>query len=319
LRGVSTHLDGSGRVLSQWVKTATDRLDPAQFIEMFKSALEGSGLPTAPATRPPGSSSADILAVYPLGDPHVGMLAWGAEAGEDFDLAIVERNITAAHTQLVDVMHPADECLIIDLGDFFHADNQEARTARSGHALDVDGRLAKTWQVGVRIMVTMVGISLRKHRTVRVIVERGNHDDNGALMLAMMLQVFFRDEPRVIIDTNPGTFHYHRFGANLIGVTHGHNTKAAQLPGVMACDRSKDWGETAHRYWYTGHVHHESRKEYPGCMVETFRTLAARDAYHAGHGYRAGRSVVGDILHRKHGRIQRNEIGIEQICPRGSE
>ena len=51
------------------------------------------------------------------------------------------------------------------------------------------------------------------------------------------------------------TTHWHRFGKNLIGVTHGDTVKAQQLGPVMACDRPEDWGETAYRFWYTGHVH----------------------------------------------------------------
>jgi hypothetical protein len=81
----------------------------------------------------------------------------------------------------------------------------------------------------------------------------------------------------------------------------------------MAADRSKDWGETQHRYWYTGHVHHDTLKEFPGCTVETFRTLAARDAWHHKSGYRAGRDMKCDIIHKDHGRVCRHIVGIEML------
>ena len=76
----------------------------------------------------------------------------------------------------------------------------------------------------------------------------------------------------------------------LIGFTHGL-VKAEQLPGIMATDRPEDWGQTEERVWITGHVHHLSRKEYPGCTVETLRTIASRDAWHAGKGYRSKQSL----------------------------
>ena len=103
------------------------------------------------------------------------------------------------------------------------------------------------------------------------------------------------------------------FGRNMIGVTHGHNTKPAALPGIMATDHPEAWGRTSHRYWYTGHIHHQTVYEFPGCTVETFRTLAARDAWHHAKGYRSGRSMVCDVLHRERGRIMRHEVGVEEL------
>ena len=138
-------------------------------------------------------------------------------------------------------------------------------------------------------------------------------DDHSALMLALCLEHHFHNEPRVMIDTSPAKFHWYRFEKNLIGVTHGDTVKMPQLPGVMAVDRKEDWGETEHRYWYTGHVHHDSLKEYPGCIVETFRTLAPRDAWHAGQGYRSGQDMKLDIFHREDGRVNRHIVGIRQV------
>ena len=162
-------------------------------------------------------------------------------------------------------------------------------------------------------MRRIIDRALEKHREIHVICEIGNHDDHSAIMLALCLDQYYENNPRVFIDTSPETFHWFRFGENLIGVTHGHNTKPAQLPGIMAHDRKKDWGDTSFRYWYVGHVHHESVKEYPGVVVETFRTLASRDAWTHQSGYRSGQDMRVDVLHKKYGRVTRHIVGIEQI------
>jgi hypothetical protein len=96
-------------------------------------------------------------------------------------------------------------------------------------------------------------------------------------------------------------------------MTHGHRVKARELVGVMATDMAEAWGRTKHRMWYTGHVHHESVKEFPGCVVESFRTLAAKDAWHHAQGYRARRGAVADVWHRTRGKILRHEIGVEEL------
>lgn len=115
------------------------------------------------------------------------------------------------------------------------------------------------------------------------------------------------------VDRSPAKHWYHRFGRCLIGSTHGDTGKLHELPGVMAVDRPQDWGETAHRRWYVGHVHHESVKEGHGATVETFQTLAPSDAYHKGAGYRSGRSMRSDLWHREHGWQTRNVVGIGQV------
>ena len=108
-------------------------------------------------------------------------------------------------------------------------------------------------------------------------------------------------------------YQYHQFGKNLIGVTHGDQCKPQDLESIMAADMPKEWGGSRHRYWYTGHVHHDQVKEYRGCKFESFRTLAAKDAWHAGAGYRSDRDLKVIILHKDHGEVERYTINITQF------
>ncbi len=133
------------------------------------------------------------------------------------------------------------------------------------------------------------------------------------MVLALCLQAHYRNEPRVKVSTNASMFQWHEFGKCLLGVTHGHTVKAKDLPGVMATDRAGAWGRTVHRMFYCGHIHHESVKEFPGCVVESFRTLAAKDAWHHGQGYRARRGMVADVWHLTRGKVLRHEIGVESL------
>jgi hypothetical protein len=155
--------------------------------------------------------------------------------------------------------------------------------------------------------------ALEKHEIVELDMQAGNHDAHTAVMLSLCLAEHYRNNPRVVVDEGPSKYHYREFGECLIGSTHGDTCKLAALAEIMACDQREAWGRTKHRYWYTGHVHHESRKELRGCIVETFRTLAASDAWHAGQGYRSGRSMVCDVLHKTRGRIMRHEVGVEEL------
>lgn len=312
LRGISELRGADGEVKLRWIKSAADA--ETRMLQLRDAVLQiGEELPRADPAPAPVNSIADLLCVYPMGDPHIGMYAWAAETGADFDLTIAERELVSAVDRLVEAAPPAEQALIINLGDFFHADSPENRTARSGHALDVDTRWPKVLSVGIRIMRRIIDRALEKHASVRVINEIGNHDDNSSIMLGLCLAAYYEREPRVDIDTSPSKFHWLEWGRNLIGVTHGNGLKRDALPGIMAADQAEAWGRTLYRYWYCGHIHHESVKEFPGCIVESFRTLAARDSWHAASGYRSDRDLRCDVLHREWGRVARNILGIRQI------
>lgn len=312
VKAVSTLYDADGEIKQRWVKASTelDRMDV--LLEAVKGIAEEFKGASEPV-RQPAFTNSDLLCVYPMGDPHIGMYSWHEETGQDFNLEIAEASLVAAVDHLVALAPPAAEALIVNLGDFFHADNQSNQTTKSHNALDVDTRWSKVLGVGIRTMRRVIDRALEKHDKVTVICEIGNHDDHSAVMLALCLAQYYEREPRVVVDTSPAKFHWYRFGANLIGVTHGDTVKPDKLPGIMACDRAKDWGETEHRFWLCGHVHHDSLKEYPGVTVETFRTLAARDAWHTANGYRSGQDMKCDVLHKKWGRINRHVVGINQI------
>lgn len=313
VKGVSTYYGKDGKPRGQWVKS---QVDPERMQEVMRQALEAFSeeLPRAlPVPANDNVACASLMACYPIGDAHIGMLAWAEETGEPYDLKIAEDLHCRAMARLVDMAPACEEAVIVNLGDFLHADNMEGVTTRSGHRLDMDSRYAKMARVAIKTLRVMIATALTKHKRVRVINAVGNHDDTGALMLSICLANVYENEPRVIVDTHPGPCHYIRHGATLVGVHHGHSIKPDRLPGVMATDRAKDWGETEHRYWWMGHVHHQSLKDHPGVTVESFRTLAAKDAYATWGGYRAPRDMKVIMLHDKHGEVGRYTVTAEML------
>lgn len=310
VKGTST-LYKDGVQSLQWVKTCQDQQQQYEIMQEAIAAL-CEDLPKVEA-RKTEHKHEDLMAVYPLGDPHIGMLAWGEESGQDWDLAIAEQKFIGVFDRLVKVAPRCKEAVIVNLGDFYHSDNMDGVTTRSGHSLDMDGRYSKMIRVGVKIIRRMIESALEHHEVVRVINATGNHDDTGAMFLNIALDNIYENEPRVIVDATPTPFHYVKFGKTCFGVHHGHSCKMANLPSVMAADEPKMWGDTNHRYWLTGHIHHDSMKEYAGCKVESFRTLAAKDAYATWGGYRAGQDSKCLVMHKEHGEIERHTINIGMV------
>lgn len=314
LKGVSTLINKEGHVAQTWVKTQKSMEDPQAILDAFQIAVAERDIKVAPVIELlEKHHNEDLLTVIPIGDSHFGLLSWNEETGENFNLDIAEVNLFSAIDKLVSLAPSSDEALIVNLGDFFHADNNSARTERSGNQLDVDSRWAKVLRVGIRVMVRCIDRALEKHKKVTVVNLVGNHDNHTSLMLSLCLDHYYRNTPRVTVDISPNPFHWFEFGKCLFGMVHGDMTRPEKLPGIMAHDQAEAWGRTIFRYFLCGHVHTQKVIEYPGVLVETFRTLAARDAWHNASGYRSGRSIVCDVYHKNHGRICRHEIGISQL------
>lgn len=314
VKGVSQHYNSEGKVTNQWVKSTVDRDRQYEILMEMCQGFLGDLPKVLPTTiYNEHLIMENLLAVYPLGDPHIGMMSWAAETGDNWDLKIAEQVFCDIFDRVIKTAPKCKEALIINLGDFFHTDNAEGVTTRSGHHLDKDGRYAKMIQVGIKIIRRMIQTALEHHEKVTVINVIGNHDDTGSIFLSVALKHIYENEPRVIINDAPSPFHYYRFGQVLLGAHHGHTCKMDKLPGVMAADKPKEWGDTKFRYWLTGHIHHDSKIEGPGCMVESFRTLAAKDAYATYGGWRSGQDTKCIVYHNEHGEIERHTINISQF------
>lgn len=319
VNAVSQLRDADGTIKLTWTKSKADDTQKwnsmVEAIKGLTEPLKGLGGKGNRTT----TVNADLLNVIPMGDPHFGLINDAERSGQEFNLEIAETNMVAAVEHLVELAPAAENCLIIGLGDGLHSDNNSNQTNRSGHQLDVD----RSWELSVRIklraMRACIDCARDKHKHVDVQILRGNHDEMSALMLAMALASFYDSDERVHVDTGSNPFKYYRHGKCFIGAVHGDRTKMTDLGAIMATDRPKDWGETIHRHWYTGHVHHDSMKELRGCTVETFRTLAAGDNYANSHGYRAGRDLKLDVMHKERGVILRHRVGVESLPYPGTD
>jgi hypothetical protein len=312
VKGVSTYYNKDGKPSGQWVKSTLDNSQLEEIIKdfVFSLAEEIKGL--SPLSPPPKLKETDTLTVIPMGDPHFGLYAWAKDAGDDFDLDIAEKLTCGAIDRLIASSPNTHTALLLNLGDMFHADNQKNVT-NSGHQLDVDGRWAKVQQIGLRAIIYCLQRLLEKHEKVIFRINKGNHDGHSSYALALMISCFFHNQPRMEVDLSPSVSWYYPFGKVLIGSTHGDTIKGRDMMSIMASDIPEEWGRSRYRYWYVGHVHHRDVKEYQGGQVEYFRTLAARDAWHQGQGYRAGRDMCAIILHKEYGEIERHTCDIGMI------
>jgi hypothetical protein len=315
---ISTLYDQEGRVSQQWVQEKPSEIAKEAAWKAVADELAKALPRVKPVSKPSRTTEKGLLAVYPVGDHHLGMLAWREETGDSYNLEIGESLLHKATDYLLQATIPCEEALIVFLGDFMHYDSFVAQTPTSGHPLDADSRFPKMVRTAIRCMRYMIEQTLRRHSKVRVIIEIGNHDLSSSIFLMECLANVYENEPRISIDTSPRHYHYYRFGKVLLGSHHGHGTKAENLPLLMATDQPKEWGETEHRYILTGHVHHSSKlaqinKDHVGASVESFRILAPADAWASQKGYRSVSDMKCLIIDSEHGEIARHTVRPEML------
>lgn len=306
----STLYDAEGNIKLVWEKEKAENDERRDWLEAIRDM--GGELPRYEPVAPPTHNDNDLLAVYPVGDPHIGLLSWREDSGDNFDLDIAEHDLVAAFQHLTTLAPNASEALLIFIGDTAHADGQ-GNTTTKGTRVDVDSRTINIARTIIRICRRAIDLALAKHGRVTMIVERGNHDELISAMISLALALAYEHEPRVTIDQSPEMYHWFRFGQNLIGTHHGDKAKPMDLLGVMAVDRAWEWGDCPHRRFYCGHYHHQIVKEVPGLIVEYLPTLASSDAWHRSMGYRSMRAMYMDVFHRLWGHVNRHIVGIGQL------
>lgn len=312
IKGVSTLYGPEGEVRAQWTKTQADR--QAQ-LEIAQEAIQAlcEDVPRLPARATTGNYNDDLMAVIPLADPHVGSYVWSGDCHEDYNSEKAVQEICGAVDYLVRQGPRSARCAIINCGDWFHADNLQGITEKSGNVLHLDTRMPKVIREGMMAMRQCVQSALKRHEHVDLINISGNHDEILGCALRVAFSLLYENEPRVTVHESPASRQYLRFGRVLLGACHGHQTKDKDLPGIMATERPEDWGATRHRYFFRGHHHHDSRVEYPGCIVEQVRAMAVPDNYAVEHGFLSGRDAKCITMHREHGEVARTTCALGML------
>lgn len=240
--------------------------------------------PWRPVARPARGNN--LMTVYPLVDAHFGMKSWGRETGgQDYDLHHAERDIKAAFSGLWDETPQSDHAVLILGGDTLHADDNQGHTQSRAHVVDTDGRLYKTSQVAIGAICWAIEGLARRHHRVTVRVLRGNHDPHAHLILHFALRERYRRTEIVWIEDSARDLYWIRHGRSLIAAHHGDKSGPQRLAMVLS-DTCPEWSATRDRHIFTGHIHHDSIKDYPGVKWWSLRAFCPPDEYGSHFGGR---------------------------------
>jgi hypothetical protein len=299
IKARSVLADADGRVLLTWNKEGEDKAE--QFAAM-RAAVEAfkEEIPRALPVAAPAFTIDDLLNQYTITDNHLGALAWNEETrGGDYDLRIGEQLIINWFAAAIAQAPPAKRGVFAQLGDFLHYDSFKSVTPEHQHHLDSDSRYPKMVRAAIRIVRTVIRMLLEKHEIVDVIMCDANHDPAGEVWLREMMAAFYDDEPRIRVDTNPGTYSVIEHGDVSLFYHHGHRRGVKNVDSILVGKFRKVYGRTSLSYAHTGHKHSDELKTTDLMKVEQHETLAAPDAY--GSNWLSGRSAKVITYHKAFG------------------
>lgn len=306
---ISTAYKDDGSVALQWViqepekKSLKERL--ALMVDGVKDDLKGFKKPV----KEPAKVNADYLAMYMIGDHHFGMLADSETKvdDDDWDVKIATKVLIDATDRLTNRVGNAEVGVLLNVGDFFHADSS-SNTTTKGTPVDVDTRIGKTFKLAGRLFQLLITQMLKTHKQVIVINVRGNHDSDMACHLSSCLELLYAEEPRVSVLPNYSKFIHFQWHNNLFVFHHGDRMKHEQILQTVIKNLDNEWSQSKNRYCHLGHIHHHTSREVGSMHFEHWGSLTATDQWSSDSGYGAERSMTSVVYHKEHGEDSRVKI-----------
>jgi len=291
VKGTSTLYKEDGTIGIQWVKTDID----TQRVDALSEVLENFSVRPAPKIKAPKKPIENLLSLYTLTDYHLGMYAWAAETGEEWDTEIASATFMHAIEQMMKGTPDSAIAVLNIQGDYLHWDGLDAVTPMNRHLLDADTRFGKLAELSLDVIMWTIEMLLTKHKKVRLLVCEGNHDLASSVWVRKAMKKIYAKNTRLDVDDTEFPFYAYLHGKTMLGFHHGHKVGNNKLAGLFSSEpRYRDmWGKAKNCYIHTGHYHHAERlqDEFGGAVVERHPTLSARDAYAARGGYVARRAA----------------------------
>jgi hypothetical protein len=232
-----------------------------------------------------------ILYLIEILDAHLGMMSWGPETGNDWDLSLALQEYRMAFRSLLRSRPDDTERLVLRFGDdLLQYDKlQDGKTATTfkGTPQDIDSRYPKLYGAVAKMLVELVLEALEVVHDVEVIILPGNHDTHSCFTLGELVTARFWNDERVTVNNEPQEFKVYRWGANLIGMAHGTGGKRdfLALPDTLKSRARAAWGETKYAEIHTGDKHHEFAMDDRMVLMRKLKALCPNDKWHTDQQY----------------------------------
>lgn len=276
-----------------WKRVVTEQLEDA-IVQFIRWKTPKSGERVGPKTKKPKSvlKLKEQMLVWGLWDAHIGMYAWQAECGADFDVDMAcNRIFNSIDDMIEELKHYNIGRIVMPIGnDFLHFDSVKMTTTMGDHFLDTDTRYARVYLAGLRCLSYMIERGLEIADRLDLLYVPGNHDTTSSFGLCVALAQRYRGDKRIKVRLDPNPRKYVTYGGCIIGFHHGKDTRAERFPLIFGQEAKEYWSNSTYREVQIGHTHQRQEKNYAGViptnnlLVRTNPTLCNVDAWHHNKG-----------------------------------
>lgn len=226
-------------------------------------------------------------------DLHVGLLAWAAECGTNFDLKIIEQRFYESVADVIERSKNRNFKLVrfVTLGDILHVDNSH-QTTTNGTFQQIDGRVPKIFDVAVDMITNALDNLLHSIKApMEYVYVAGNHDRDTGYYLAKTVEAMFRREPNITFDIEPNPIKAKMYGKCLVGYCHG-DMSPKNLGTTFIKNFRKEFGESFYAEIHSGHLHSKSEEEINGIKVIRLPALCDSSYWEHMMGYKSERALI---------------------------
>jgi len=257
--------------------------------------------PVQPLDLPEAEHRYDLV-ISPT-DLHWGLWAWDGAVGARgaYSREECERRLLDHTGRIVSRLSGRPRRILAPVGsDWFNTDGATRGTTR-GTPQDMEGLAIEILTTGLDLHRRWVDV-LRQVAPVDLFLQKGNHDEANSVAALLFLDAWYRDQDRVTTHMDLKDRVYTTSGSSLLGFTHGDGVKPAKLGALMAVEEPRLWGESRHRYMFTGHLHHHRVIEDGGIEIHLMPALAGHSQWAHKHGFVQARpALVGCLIDEDHG------------------
>lgn len=304
VKGKSTLIDEDGKVKLQWVK---ESLDEKAYYNSLKKAIEKLcvNIPSLSEKNKiymlkPFKDNINNplvknrMVFLPLADMHLGLHIDKNSVNHksEWNLDIAEKVFYESSQYILNTLPQAESIVIADLGDLTHNHNNDNKTAKSGHSLDVDGRYETIMLKAFEMMISLVYSALKKYNKVYFYSTPGNHNDMISTPLKCVIKHHFRNDGRVIVDVeNYSNVYYHYFGKNLLMFHHGDEVKPNFIESVIFADNLDKISNFKNFDAWLGHYHTEKQQQRGLVTIRYVKNFIPNDRWSNNASFRNSRNV----------------------------
>jgi len=145
--------------------------------------------------------------------------------------------------------------------------------------------------------VDIINTLLKNTETLEILFVPGNHDQYVGWHVVNWLQVYYRKQKNLVINTSPSNTKYVQFSNSAIMFNHGDGMKPEKLAQVFPIEFKQGWGSCNNHYIFTGDKHHELSRDIGGIRFYQIPALSkAVSAWDSKHGWTTSKAEMTAFL-----------------------